>query len=119
MLRVAFAVALVAFGSAAAPAATVPSELVTIVACEPGTLAAPGETASPCEVDGDVTQLAAELLVVKFGDEAPEFAAIRERRYAAEDDPKSAKFWREISVVAAEILKSRRPDGRVPAILSK
>jgi hypothetical protein len=119
MLRIVVALVLVALASAAAPAATAPSTPRGLAACAPGSLADPGETAGACEVEGDVALLAAELLVVKFGDGAPEFAALRERRYAAEDDPASAKFWREISDLAAEILKSRAVAGEVSTILSK
>jgi hypothetical protein len=119
MVRALCAVLLFVLGAAAAGAATAPAELVTVAACEPGKLPAPGEIATPCEVEGDVTAIAAELLVVKFGADAPAFATVRERRYDGEDDPKSAKFWHDISVTAAEILKSRGIDVSVPTILSK
>jgi hypothetical protein len=118
MLRIILALVLVASPGVAA-AARAPSGPATFAACEPGQLPAPGGLAPACEVEGDVARLAAELLVVKFGDGAPEFAALRERRYAAEDDPASAKFWREISDLASEILKSRAPAKRLPTILSK
>ena len=60
----------------------------------------------PC-AEGDVVQLAAQLLVVKFGPGATAFAAERASRYAQEDDPGSAGFWRQIGEAAAELLRSR------------
>ena len=107
MRRSLIATVFLALASAAASAATPPTALATAAACEPGKLAMPGEGATPCEVEGDVTALAAELLVVKFGNGAPRFATVRATRYAAEDDPQSAKFWRGIADRATEMLKSR------------
>ena len=119
MPRALFAILLIVLTPVLAVAATAPAALVVGGSCEPGKLPGPGEIAMPCEVEGDVTQIAAELLVVKFGPDAPAFAAVRERRYAGEDDPKSAKFWHEIGLTASEILKSRGLDQQVPTILSK
>jgi hypothetical protein len=107
MRRSMTAAVFVLLASAAASAATPPAALAAAAACEPGRLAMPGESAAPCEVEGDVTALAAELLVVKFGSDAPAFATVRATRYAAEDDPQSAKFWQGIADRATEMLKSR------------
>src|SRR5689334_11313799 len=57
--------------------------------------------------EGDVVQLAARLLVVKFGAGAIDFAAERARRYGSEQDPGSAGLWRQIGEAAAELLNSR------------
>jgi hypothetical protein len=106
---------LVVLASGAASASTVPVMLATEPACEPGKLGA----SPPCAVEGDVTELAAELLVVKFGGDAPAFAMVRANRYATEDDPESAKFWHEIADLTVEKLKSRMPERRFSTILSK
>lgn len=119
MLRALSAMILLALAAAPAVAATGPADLVASPACEPERLGAADGLETACEVEGDVAQLAAELLVVKFGAGAAEFAAVRATRYAAEDDPKSAEFWSGVAVIAAEILKSRGTRTRVPAILSK
>jgi hypothetical protein len=119
MLRSVVAVIFVALASAAASAAAPPVAVAMEAACEPGKLAPPGDAGAPCVVEGDVTELAAELLVVKFGGGAPEFAVTRATRYAAEDDPQSAKFWRGIADRTTEILKSRSAEPRLSTILSK
>jgi hypothetical protein len=66
-----------------------------------------GAVASEACVEGDVTQLAAQLLVVKFGSGATAFAQERALRYQAGDDPGSAAFWRGIAEAASALLKSR------------
>jgi hypothetical protein len=113
--------AMIFFALAAAPAtaATGHAGLAASAPCEPEKVGPAGEAAAPCEVEGDVARLAAELLVVKFGAGATEFAAVRATRYAAEDDPKSAEFWSGVAGIAAEILKSQNAAGQLPAILSK
>jgi hypothetical protein len=119
MLRAVVAVIFLAFASAAASAAAAPIAVGAEAACEPGKLPAPSDAGTPCAVEGDVTELAAELLVVKFGGGAPEFAMTRATRYAAEDDPQSAKFWRGIADLTTEMLKSRAQEQHLSTILSK
>jgi hypothetical protein len=119
MLRAVTVAVFMALASAAASAATAPAGSAVESGCEPGRLAAPGEIAIACEAEGDVTALAAELLVVKFGRGAPQFAAVRARRYAAEDDSRSAEFWQTIAGRAEEMLKSRAANEEKPTILSK
>ena len=119
MLRAVTVAAFIALASAGASAATAPEASAAGPGCEPGKLPAPGEVAFSCEVEGDVTALAAELLVVKFGEGAPQFAAVRARRYAAEDDPRSAQFWQAIAGRTQEMLKSRAATQEKPTILSK
>jgi hypothetical protein len=119
MLRFLAVAVFMALASTSASAATPPAGSVAEPGCEPGKLPAPGEVAFSCEVEGDVTALAAELLVVKFGEGAPQFATVRARRYAAEDDPRSAEFWQAIAGRTQEMLKSRAATQEKPTILSK
>lgn len=119
MLRALSAMILLALAAVPATAATGPAGLAASVSCEPGRLGPVSEAAAPCEVEGDVARLAAELLVVKFGAGATAFAAVRAARYAAEDDPRSAEFWSGVAGIAAEILESQDAAVELPAILSK
>lgn len=119
MLRALSVMTLLALGAVPATAATDPAGLVASASCEPGRPESVAEAVASCEIEGDVARLAAELLVVKFGAGAVEFAAVRATRYAAEDDPKSAEFWSGVAGIAAEILKSQDAATQVPAILSK
>src|ERR671931_532677 len=95
-----FASILLLVVSVLASAAGARDAAAAATACEPGRIGA----AAPCETEGDVTALAAELLVVKFGQDAPDFARERVARYAAEDDPASAKLWQGIEERALQLL---------------
>jgi hypothetical protein len=106
--------------SAVANAAAMPGppELVREATCEPGRIDAPAGIDPGCSVEGDVAQIAAELLVVKFGSDAPAFAASRSASYAAADDEESSVFWRGVGELAAERLRAQTARRTLSKILS-
>src|SRR5919109_1610656 len=106
--------------SAAANAAAIPGshDLVREVTCEPGRIEAPAGVDTGCSVEGGVAQIAAELLVVKFGTDAPAFAASRSASYAAADDEESSAFWRGVGELVAERLRVQSARRTLSKILS-
>jgi hypothetical protein len=106
--------------SAVVNAAATPGslDLLREASCEHGRIEAPAGADTGCSVEGDVAQIAAELLVVKFGSDAPAFAASRSESFAAADDEESSAFWRGVGELAAERLRAQSAHRTLSKILS-